>query len=338
MTRTGLALGKFAPFHKGHELLLDTVCADTDRQVFVIYDSPHVTNIPLRVRANWIRQRYPNAEVLEVWNGPTRVGLAPDVMEEQVVFLKQILGKRRITHFYSSEAYGPHVAMSLGAVNVQVDEARQKYPTSGTEIRKDYFTNREFISHEVYRDLILKAVFLGAPGSGKSTTVEAAASLLNTNFMPEYGREYWEKHQKERRLTLSQLEEISIEHRLREDKLVLESNKQLVIDTDASTTLIFSEYYHGKSSPTLSKMADEALSRYDVTFLCLPDFPYIETEDRSGDVVRQDFHSRICDYLKYSKRPFVELGGSLESRLNKVVRVLNSTSKYPKLIDGRSFD
>ena len=49
----GLTLGKFAPLHKGHQLVIETALAEVDELTVVIYDSPEVTPVPLSVRANW---------------------------------------------------------------------------------------------------------------------------------------------------------------------------------------------------------------------------------------------------------------------------------------------
>jgi len=51
----GLVLGKFAPLHRGHQLVLDAATHQTENQVVVIYDSPSTTDIPLAVRARWVR-------------------------------------------------------------------------------------------------------------------------------------------------------------------------------------------------------------------------------------------------------------------------------------------
>ncbi|MCC5600764.1 ATP/GTP-binding protein [Nostoc favosum] len=45
----------------------------------------------------------------------------------------------------------------------------------------------------MYRDLITNVVFLGAPSTGKTTIASQLAKEYNTVWMPEYGREYWEK-------------------------------------------------------------------------------------------------------------------------------------------------
>ncbi len=72
--KTGLTLGKFAPLHKGHQLLIERALARTDHLIVMVYDAPETTPVPLPVRASWIRALYPTVEVLEAWDGPTAVG------------------------------------------------------------------------------------------------------------------------------------------------------------------------------------------------------------------------------------------------------------------------
>jgi len=62
-------------------------------------------------------------------------------------------------------------------------------------------------------------VFLGAPATGKTTIASRLAMDYNTVWMPEYGREYWEKHQVNRRLSGEQLLEIAEGHLEREEAL-----------------------------------------------------------------------------------------------------------------------
>lgn len=57
---TGLTLGKFAPLHPGHQLVIGTALAEMDHVIVVIYQATAVTSIPLHVRAGWIRELYPS--------------------------------------------------------------------------------------------------------------------------------------------------------------------------------------------------------------------------------------------------------------------------------------
>jgi len=66
MIRTrGLTLGKFAPLHKGHQLVLDAAVAEMNEVLAIIYDCPETTSVPLYVRANWFRRLYPTVHIVE---------------------------------------------------------------------------------------------------------------------------------------------------------------------------------------------------------------------------------------------------------------------------------
>lgn len=331
--KTGLTLGKFAPLHKGHQFLIERALAETDHLIVIVYDSPEVTTIPLPVRAAWIRKLYPTVEVLEAWDGPTIVGDSPEIKKIHEDFLLKILAGRKITHFFCSEFYGDHVSKALGAKDCRVDERRAAVPISATTLRNELFENRRFVAPKIYRDLITKVVFLGAPSTGKTTLAEALANEMGTVWMPEYGREYWETHQQSRRMTLEQLLEIALTHIQREEEKCLEANRFLFVDTDATTTWNFSMYYHGEADPGLTLLADSTAKRYDLFFLCDDDIPYDDTWDRSGLANRMIFQKQTRADLIRRRIPFITLRGSLEERMKTVIRVLKRFDKYSSIAD-----
>jgi HTH-type transcriptional repressor of NAD biosynthesis genes len=326
--KTGLTLGKFAPFHQGHQHLIETALKEVDELLVIVYESREVTSVPLNVRSNWIRKLYPQVKVIEAWDGPAAVGNTPQIKKLQESYVLGLLKGMKVTHFYSSEFYGEHMSVALGAVNRLVDEKRSKVPVSATIIRRDPFENRNYLSPHVYKDLVTNVVFLGAPSTGKTTIAEAMARELDTVWMPEYGREYWETNQVERRLTKEQLVEIAEGHLQREELLLNKANKYLFTDTNAITTYMFSLYYHGEADPRLAQMARESEQMYDLVFLCDTDIPYDDTWDRSGDVSRKQFQESITADLEERKVEYILLSGSLESRMLKVKEVLHSFKKY----------
>ena len=335
MKKTGLTLGKYAPLHQGHQHVIETALQEVDELIVVIYDSPEVTPVPLPVRAGWIRQLYPQVEVIEGWNGPSEVGDTPEIKKMQEDFILGLLMGRQVTHFYSSEFYGQHMSEALGAENRQVDGDRKVFPVSGTSIRENPYAQRNFISPLVYKDLVLNVVLLGAPSSGKTTLAAALAAQHNTVWMPEWGREYWEKHQQNRRLSLEQLAELAEQHLEREEALLAEANQYLFTDTNALTTYQFSQYYHGSVHERLERLAKAAEKRYDLVFLCDTDIPYDDTWDRSGEVNRQLFQTNIMADLHQRQIPYITLSGSIEARKQQVAQVLNSFEKWSKTADLR---
>lgn len=331
--KIGLTLGKYAPLHQGHQYVIEAALSEMDEVFVVIYDSPEVTDIPLSVRAKWIRTLYPTVEVIEAWDGPADIGDTPEIKQKQEEYILKLLAGQRITHFYCSEFYGKHMSKALGAVDRRIDEHRNKYPISGTAVRNNPYFHRHNLHPLVYADFIAKVVFLGAPSTGKTTLTELLAKIYDTVWMPEYGREYWEKHQTNRRLTKEQLLELALGHIQRENDKVIHANNYLFVDTNAITTYCFSQDYHGESHPRLTELANQAVSRYDLAFLCEDDIPYEDTWDRSGAVHRIVFQKQIKADLLERKIPFVSLRGSLDERVKKVKMVLSKFRKYNSLGD-----
>ncbi|MEO3946608.1 AAA family ATPase [Gorillibacterium sp. CAU 1737] len=328
MKKLGLTLGKFAPFHKGHQYMIETALQEVDELIVVIYET-QVMPVPLHIRAGWIRKLYPTVRVIEAWDGPD--GYSDDreheIREEQYI-LGLLQEGEQVTHFYSSEFYGEHMSRALGAVDRRVDEARKQVPVSATMIRSNPYQYRKFVSDLVYRDLITKVVFLGAMSTGKSTLTEALARKYKTAFASEYGRDYWAEHQVDRRIGLEAFDEIAVGHIEREERALLEADRYLFVDTNAITTYMYALDYHGRAPELLTRLALENAQRYDLVFLCEDDIPYDDTWDRSGEQKRSVFHKQIIADLLARRIPYIPLKGSLEERIRKVDEVLAGFTSY----------
>jgi NadR type nicotinamide-nucleotide adenylyltransferase len=323
--KIGLTLGKFAPLHQGHQYLIETALVEVDQLIVLIYDCDELPCVSLDTRAQWLRALYPQVEVLVGYNSPQATGYTPEIMRLQENYILEILAGRKVTHFFSSEPYGEHVSLALGAVDIRVDMPRSTIPISATRIRQSWALAQQYLHPRVYQDLVQKIVFLGAPSAGKSTLAQALAKRLNTQWLPEYGRTYWEQHQVDRRLAPEELLYIAHTHIELEDQATLQAQGYLFCDTNAFTTWHFAQYYHGFALPELERLAEGCWARYQQVWLCDIDFPYADTWDRSGQTNQQAFQQFIKAYLDQHQIPYQTVSGSVEERVEQVLKALPST-------------
>ena len=150
--KIGFTIGKFAPLHKGHQYLIEKALKEMDKFYVVIYETD-VTPLSIETRANWIKQIYPEVNLIYAKNPPNQYGLDEESIKIQIDYLKQMVKGIKVTHFYNSEPYGKFVARDLKVEEVQVDRKREKYPISGTAIRKEIEVNESFVEKIVYQDI-----------------------------------------------------------------------------------------------------------------------------------------------------------------------------------------
>lgn len=172
--------------------------------------------------------------------------------------------------------------------------------------------------------MIKKIVFLGAPSTGKSTLCQALADKLHTEWVIEYGRDYWQEHQVDRRLTPEQLLHIAQTQNLWEDQQTRMANGYLLCDTNAFTTWHFALHYHNQALPELEKLAQESWQRYDLVVLCDDDIPYDDTWERSGDANRKEFQTFLLNYLKQHNKSYLLAKGSVKQRVELVLKALEA--------------
>ncbi len=150
--KIGFTIGKFAPLHKGHQYLIEKGIKEMDKFYVIVYETD-VMDIPVEKRAKWIKQIYPEVNILLAKNPPSQYGLDEESVKIQMDYLKNIIKDIPVTHFYNSEPYGKFVARDLKIQEVQVDRMREKYAISGTKIRKNVNENKAYIEKIVYEEI-----------------------------------------------------------------------------------------------------------------------------------------------------------------------------------------
>jgi HTH-type transcriptional regulator, transcriptional repressor of NAD biosynthesis genes len=358
---TGLVVGKFAPFHNGHKLVIDTALKDMDVVIVLVYANPDFADMPVHTRANWIREIYKNQPVYVFIPQNPPPDTADDFTQRE--FVKTWLEAHRtelpfgskhwIDVVYGSDAYIPGFADHIGASHQVVDAGRERFPVSGTQVRT--ITRKLEASATVYAigdgfypkfdsDLLYalqrlvpevvhgslqfwmrpvkSVVFLGAESTGKSTLAERLALEYNTVFVPEYGRTVWEA--KNGDLELADYVQIAHRHREFEVEAVAHAKRFLFVDTNAITTMFLGYAYEGDGLPELTKLAKDAETRYHHVFVCNDDIPFAQDGWRDDSAWRSRAQRLVLYDLAVRGVAYTLVSGSLEERVRQVRAVLES--------------
>jgi HTH-type transcriptional regulator, transcriptional repressor of NAD biosynthesis genes len=324
--KIGLVVGKFAPLHRGHELVLHTAQNQCQRVLVLCYSHPDFPTMPSATRADWIRALYPNLEVFVPPNPPPND--SSDFVHRE--FVRHWLERRgeQIDAVFGSDDYLHGFAEHIGAVPVVVDAARITVPISGTRLRQSPKTLLEFVSPLVRRHLefwmqpVQKVVFLGAESTGKSTLTARMAQEYRTAFVPEYGREVWEK--KNGQLEPEDYIHIAKTHRQLEDAALANAKRFLFVDTNAITTMFLGYAYEGNMLPELTELARDAEQRYHHVFLCGDDIPFAQDGWRDDAVWRSRAQGMVRYDLAVRGVACTEVRGSLEARVEQVKAILEA--------------
>ena len=122
-----------------------------DEFIVVIYET-NVTNIPIEVRASWIKKMYPKVKVLYAYNPPMQYGLDSKSVKIQMDYLSKIIKDIKPTHFYSSEQYGKCVAEYLNIIDRRIDNKKEFIPICATIVRENIEDNKNWLDKKVYND------------------------------------------------------------------------------------------------------------------------------------------------------------------------------------------
>ena len=152
MKKVGFTIGKFAPFHKGHEYLIQTALKESDELYVVIYDTD-VTDISVEKRAKWITDRFNDVKIIYAYDSPKQYGLDDESVKIQMEYLTKQIDGIPVNCFFSSEPYGEKVAQYLNIENRIVDMSRQQVPISAGLIRNDIEKHKMFLDEKVYKEI-----------------------------------------------------------------------------------------------------------------------------------------------------------------------------------------
>jgi NadR type nicotinamide-nucleotide adenylyltransferase len=172
-------------------------------------------------------------------------------------------------------------------------------------------------------------VLIGAESTGKTTLARQLAERFGTNWVEEFGREYWERKVAGLDMTgplpgwtSEEFVAIAAEQQRRENLAARVANRVLFCDTNAFATGTWHERYMGHRDARVDAIG--LADKVDLYLLAEPDFPFVQDGFRDGESIRDWMHGRFVEVLAEQPAPVARITGAGEARLDRAVRAVEA--------------
>lgn len=291
--RHGLVIGKFYPFHAGHQALVRAATSSCDR-VTVEVMVQGVESIPAAVRVEWVQDEHPDARVVAAFDDAEVDFDSAEVWDLHLAVIESHLDGP-VDAVFTSDAYGVELARRLGAAWVQVDPGRASTPISGTAIRRDPEANWWALPTPVRRWFTKRVVVLGTEATGSAALARALGKHYDTAVVMASRRE-WAARGPEGSETpwhQAELALIAREQAASEDQAAGRVRRPLLFcERDLQAATLWHQQVVPQPSPTSAHFpaARPAPALYVVTGTALPhpmdgthDVPWVEVRGRADE-------------------------------------------------------
>lgn len=169
-----------------------------------------------------------------------------------------------------------------------------------------------------------RLVVVGAESTGKTTLCQDLAERTGLPWVPEYGRDYTiEKYGKEgpgspwKSAEFAHIARVQQEWEARAEAT---GAPLIICDTNAWATGLWHERYMGTRDPETDAIG--ATDRADFYILDGLDVPFEPDDIRDGKDYREWMHDEFKRLLEAGDVPWLEVTGSREERIEKVLPVI----------------
>ncbi|GAA0531065.1 hypothetical protein GCM10009415_10600 [Chitinophaga japonensis] len=167
-----------------------------------------------------------------------------------------------------------------------------------------------------------KVVILGPESTGKSTLSQQLAAHYQTEWVPEYARQYldelgrpYEQHD---------LLHIAAGQLHLEDEKAEKARRLLICDTDLYVIKVWSEHKYGEVDPRILERI--AARRYDLYLLTYIDIPWEDDPQREypDPQMREYFYRIYRDIVMHAGVPWADIRGSYAERQARAIAAVDN--------------
>lgn len=322
--------GKFLPFHKGHEAMINFALSKCDYLSILVCCSDK-ENISDSVRKNWIEQTFNSKKNIEVktfnYNEsklPNTSETSKNVSEIWATVFKELYPDYSL--LITSERYGNFVAEYMNIQHLAFDISKKTFPVSATVIRNNLFANWQFLPDSVKPYFAIKVVILGTECTGKTTLTETLARHYDCSLVLEVARDLIPNSND---FTFDDLHLVASEHSKKIKNAAIGDNHLVIIDTDIHITKSYSKFTFGKElnvSDAIYKMNEANLYLY-----LNNDVEYFQDGTRLNEANRNLLDISHRQVLQDDNIEIIEVTGNWQDRFEKAVEQINKlTTLYGK--------
>jgi HTH-type transcriptional regulator, transcriptional repressor of NAD biosynthesis genes len=331
--KNGLVLGKMYPPTKGHLHLIESALKEAETvHVVVCFNSTQ--DISGKDRTYIIRNSFKHTKRVKIYqlcdDGKPQSDKECDTLDEFYAHWVPAVHDtvRDMDVVFTSEEYGDDFGRYLGIDHVMIDLHRKTVSISGTKVRQDPFGNWDFIPNQS-KFLYAKRIALMGPESvGKTVLAEKLADHYQTEYVGEYGRQFYEEN--DNSAELYDFIKIAMERSKLEKEAILKCNKLMIADTEDITTYVFSKLFYPKEYKKLEPFfmnRIEKMDKHDLYVLLKPDCPGVDDGVRQHLEVREKHYDMIKEQLDEHGCNYIEVGGSWKERFEQSVDKIDSLIK-----------
>jgi len=189
---------------------------------------------------------------------------------------------------------------------------------------------------------LIKIAVIGPESTGKSTLCELLAQHYNTQWCPEFAREFLLTHgtdytyddllyiakgqlamEDEYTHSLVGSSESGVNSSVQDSELGTPNSKLLFIDTEMYVMKVWCEFVFGKCHRWV---LDQIIERkYDLYLLCNTDLPWVKDELREYPDLktRDQLYHIYKDIMINQSTPWVDISGYYDERLQKAIKAVD---------------
>ena len=311
-------LGKFLPFHKGHEALIRFALRQCDFLSVLVCCSDNET-IAGRIRKNWIIQTINEPDKMEVFifnyietDLPNKSETSFEVSKVWSCVLKELYPDYSL--LITSEPYGNLVADFMKIKHISFDPDRGTVPVSGSQIGEDIFTNWNFMPDVVKQDFAVKVVISGTESTGKTTLANRLVRHYNCQLVAEAGRDLIPDSKE---FSFDDLLMVAEAHSKRINVAVSGNSPLVILDTDVYTTISYSRFIFDRIL-TVSDLINN-MNESDLCLYLNNDVAYFQDGTRLEEFKRNQLDHVHRQVLKEHGIKIIEIRGDWQIRFDKAV-------------------